>query len=64
MKQLYYITFKGRYEMKNGKLSTKQSTFTVKDSNTYFHKGKTVIHNGRFFHIDQVFFEPISGYYQ
>lgn len=59
MKPIYYITFTGYYELKNGKLSSRKSTFSLKDTNTDFSVGDTVIHKGRFFHIIDIEYEKI-----
>ena len=61
MKQIYYITFTGRYIMPNGRLSKKQISFSVKDTNTDFKDGGEIYHQKRRFHIDHVKFEKMEG---
>ena len=56
---LYLIEFIGRYEMKDGTLSKRKTSFTAKNSNVDFKIGGTVIHNGRFFHIENIKFSRI-----
>ena len=56
---LYLIEFIGRYEMKDGTLSKRKSSFTAKNSHVDFKIGGTVIHNGKFFHIEKIFFSKI-----
>lgn len=63
MKQIYYITFKGRYEV-DGRLSKRCISFTQKDTCTDFHAGCLLIHKGRFFHVEEVIYEPIEGAYR
>ena len=63
MKQIYYITFKGRYEI-NGRLSKKSTSFSLKDTYTDFKAGNTLLHKGRFFHIDEVIYEPMKNCYR
>ena len=64
MKQIYYITFTGRYESDDGKLSPKRITFSCKDTCTDFCKGGLLIHNRRWFRIEKVEYEPIEGAYR
>ena len=61
MKQLYYITFTGRYILPNGNLSSRQVTFYVKDTCTDFQAGKQVFHKRKLMFIDSVTYEKLEG---
>lgn len=63
MKQIYYITFIGRYENDEGKASRKRLSFSQKDTCTDFKSGDLLIHKGRWFRVEEVIYEPIEGAY-
>ena len=60
MKQVYYITFMGRYEI-DGRLSKRRESFSIKDTCTDFVAGNVLIYKGRYFHVEEVTYETIEG---
>lgn len=65
MKQIYYVTFYGRYWLpKLKRYSTKSSSFSFKQTDIDFSIGCTVYHDRRLFIVDRIDAVPIEGAFQ